>query len=98
MFDGGYFAGCTARDLGWKRVHWTVHERSRALEQVEGGQTARTLIPRPPRFWLGLGQTEIASSRYWLGLGSTEVPLCALTKDLWKGCKVNEEEPRTIHK
>ena len=33
MFDGGYLAVCTARDLGWKCVHWIVHKRSRALEQ-----------------------------------------------------------------
>ena len=33
MFDGGYLAVCTARDLGWKRVHGILHKRSRALEQ-----------------------------------------------------------------
>ena len=32
MFDGGYLAVCTARNLGWKRVHGIVHKRSRALE------------------------------------------------------------------
>ena len=34
MFDGGYLAVCTARDLGWKRVHRIVHKRSRALEHL----------------------------------------------------------------
>ena len=33
MFDCGYLAVCTARDLGWKRVHLIVHKRSRVLEQ-----------------------------------------------------------------
>ena len=33
MFDGRYLAVCTARDLGWKRVHGIVHKHSRALEQ-----------------------------------------------------------------
>ena len=37
MFDGGYLAVCTARDLGWKRVHGIVHKRSRALEQRAAG-------------------------------------------------------------
>ena len=34
MFDCGYLAVCTARDLGWKRVYRIVHKCSRALEQV----------------------------------------------------------------
>ena len=38
MFDGGYLAVCTARDLGWKRVHWIVHKHSRALEQRQRGR------------------------------------------------------------
>ena len=33
MFDCGYLAVCTERDLGWKRVHRIVHKRSHALEQ-----------------------------------------------------------------
>ena len=33
MFDSGYLAVCTARDLGWKRVYGIVHKRSRVLEQ-----------------------------------------------------------------
>ena len=31
IFDGGYLAVCTARDLGWKRVHGIVHKRSFGL-------------------------------------------------------------------
>ena len=34
MFNCGYLAVCTARDLGWKRVHWIVHKCSRVLEQL----------------------------------------------------------------
>ena len=33
MFDCGYLAVCTERDLGWKCVHWIVHKRSSVLEQ-----------------------------------------------------------------
>ena len=43
MFDGGYLAVCTARDLGWKRVYGIVHKRSRALEQNSGLRLAVTL-------------------------------------------------------
>ena len=33
LVDLSKLAVCTARDLGWKRVHGIVHKRSRAQEQ-----------------------------------------------------------------
>ena len=54
MFGCGYLAVCTARDLGWKRVHGIVNKLSRALEQFffVTGEESLTYDSWFDHFWL----------------------------------------------
>ena len=44
MFDSGYLAVCTVRDLGWRRVHRIVHKRSRVLEHFASALGLSSLL------------------------------------------------------